>query len=118
MTELILEAITSNVLDIVIAVISIVVGVYLIPLIKTELKPWLEEKRVYNLISKFVEAAEKLAETGVIKKTDKKQYVLKLLEENGVVVNETISAFVESAVQQLDIVINTVKDELKQEEAQ
>ena len=47
MGEMILNAITENVLDIVIAVISIVVSVYLIPLIKNELKPWLEEKRIY-----------------------------------------------------------------------
>ena len=118
MLELILNAIVSNALEIVIAVISIVVSYYVVPLIKTELKPWLEEKRVYNLIAKFVEAAEKLVETGVLPKADKKQWVIDLLKQNGVVVDEKIEAFLESAVKQLDLVIETVKDELKPEEAQ
>ena len=112
----VLNLILSNVFEIIIGVLSIVVAKYVLPLIQTELKPWLEEKRVYNLVSKFVNAAEKLASTGAIKKTDKKEYVLKLLEQNGVIVNETISSFVEAAVQQLDIVIDTVKNELKEED--
>lgn len=111
----ILNIILSNVFEIIIGVLSIVVVKYILPLIQTELKPWLEEKRVYNLASTFVEAAEKLAETGVINKTDKKEYVLNLLEQNGIVVNETISAFVEAAVKNLDLVIDTVKNELKEE---
>lgn len=113
--EEILNIILSNVFEIIIGVLSIVIAKYILPLIQTELKPWLEEKRVFNLASTFVEAAEKLAETGVLKKTDKKEYVLNLLEQNGVVITETISAFVEAAVKQLDLVINTVKDELKEE---
>ena len=111
----VLNIILSNVFEIIIGVLSIVVVKYILPLIQTELKPWLEEKRIYSLAKKFVEAAEKLAATGKIKKCDKKEYVLKLLEKNGIVVNDTISAFVESAVQQLDIVIDTVKNELKEE---
>lgn len=112
----ILDLVLSNVFEIIIGVISIVVSAYLVPLIQKELKPWLEEKRIYNLISKFVEAAEKLAETGVIKKTDKKQWVLNLLENNDIIIDEKISAFVESAVKQLDIVVDAVKDELTPEE--
>lgn len=115
MTEMIIEAVTTNVLDMVLAVLSIIVGVYLIPLIKKELKPWMEERRVYGLVSKFVEAAEKLAETGVIEKVDKKNTVLKLLENNGIKVTSTVEAFIESAVKQLDLVIDTVKDEVKPE---
>jgi hypothetical protein len=90
----------------------------LIPLIQTELKPWLEEKRIYNLIAKFVEAAEKLVETGVLPKADKKKWVVELLEKNGVKVDEKTEAFIESAVKQLDLVINTIKDEVKSEEVQ
>ena len=111
----ILDIVLSNVFDIVIAVLALVVGRYLIPLIKTELKPWLEEKRIYNLVRKFVEAAEKLSETGVIQKVDKKDYVLKLLTENGVPLNPTIEAFVESAVKQLDMVVDTAKEEVLKE---
>lgn len=113
MVEMILNAVTENVFDIVIAVISIVVSVYLIPLIKTELKPWLEEKRVYNLVKKFVEAAEKLAESGVIEKVDKKAKVVELLESKGIVVNAEVDAFIESAVKQLDIITSTVVEEIK-----
>lgn len=118
MMELIIDAIATNVLDIVVAILSIVVGVYVIPLIKTELKPWLEEKRIYGLVQKFVEAAEKLAETGVIEKIDKKAKVIELLEQNGIVVDDKVAAFIESAVKQLDLVIETVKEEVKPEEVQ
>ena len=113
MGEMILNIVTENVLDIVIAVISIVVSVYLIPIIKNDLKPWLEEKRIYSLVKKFVEAAEKLAESGVIEKIDKKAKVIELLELKGIVVDEEIDAFIESAVKQLDIVASTVVEEIK-----
>ena len=114
MTELIINAITENILDIVIAIISIVVSVYLIPLIKNELKPWLEEKRIYGLVQKFVEAAEKLAESGVIEKVDKKAKVIELLEAKGITVNADIDAFIESAVKQLDIITSTIIEEVKE----
>lgn len=113
MGEMILNSITENALDIVIAVISIVVSVYLIPLIKNELKPWLEEKRIYGLVQKFVEAAEKLAESGTIEKVDKKAKVIELLESKGITVNEEIDAFIESAVKQLDIITSTAIEEIK-----
>lgn len=113
MVEMILNVVTENVLDIVIAVISIVVSVYLIPIIKTELKPWLEEKRIYSLTKKFVEAAEKLTESGVIEKVDKKAKVIELLELKGITVDAEIDAFIESAVKQLDIVTSTVVEEIK-----
>lgn len=113
MAELIINAVTENVLDIVIAVISIIVSVYLIPLIKNELKPWLEEKRIYGLVQKFVEAAEKLAESGTIEKVDKKAKVIELLESKGITVNEEIDAFIESAVKQLDIITSTAIEEIK-----
>ena len=110
-----LEIIMSNVFEIIIGVISIVVAKYILPLIQTELKPWLEEKRVYSLVKKFVEASEKLAETGVIPKENKKDKVVKLLKENGIEITPTVDAFIESCVKQLDLVIDTVKNELKEE---
>ena len=114
MGEQILDVVMSNVFEIIIGVLSIVVSVYVIPLIKTELKPWLEEKRIYNLIQKFVDAAEKLAETGVIEKVDKKAEVIRLLKENGIEVTPTIEAFIEAAVKQLDLVIDAAKEEIKE----
>lgn len=116
MGEMILDIVTENVLDIVIATISIVVSVYLIPIIKNDLKPWLEEKRIYNLVKKFVEAAEKLAESGAIEKVDKKSKVVELLESKGITVDAEVDAFIESAVKQLDIISSTVIEEIKKTE--
>ena len=113
MGEMILDIVTENVLDIVIATISIIVSVYLIPLIKNDLKPWLEEKRIFNLVKKFVEAAEKLAESGAIEKVDKKSKVIELLESKGITVDAEVDAFIESAVKQLDIISSTVVEEIK-----
>ena len=114
-TEMIKEILTQNILDTVLAIISIIVSVYLIPMIKNNLKPWLEEKRIYSLVKKFVEAAEKLAETGAIEKGDKKQKVIEFLEAKGVVVTVEILAYIESAVKQLDLVTGAIKDAVKDE---
>lgn len=116
MVEMILNAVTENVLEMVIAIISIVVSVYLIPLIKTELKPWLEEKRIYNLVSKFVKAAEKLAESGVIPKTDKKSKVIEFLEFKGITITPEVDGFIESACKELDLVANTIVETIKETE--
>ena len=118
MTELILNAVTENVLDIVIAILSIVVSVYVIPLIKNELKPWLEEKRLYNIVQKFVQAAEKLAESGVIPKVDKKSKVLELLASKGITVTPEIEGFIESAVKELDLVTGTIVETIKETETE
>ena len=115
MKEMIFESIMTNVLDIVLAVLSIVVGVYLIPLIKKELRPWLEEKRIYDLVRKFVEAAEKLVETGVISKIDKKKKVIELLQNNGVEITPTVEAFIESSVKQLDLIGSALIGEIKED---
>ena len=113
MTEMIMNVVTENILETVIAITSIVVSVYLIPLIKTELKPWLEEKRIYNMVKKFVEAAEKLAESGVIEKVDKKAKVIELLESKGITVTPEVDAFIEAAVKELDLVTDAVVGEIK-----
>ena len=115
MSEAILEVIVNNILDIVIAVLSIVVSVYLVPLIKDNLKPWLEEKRIYGLVEKFVEAAEKLAESGAIAKIEKKETVIKWLEGQGITVTDKVEAFVEAAVKNLDIITGTIVDSVKNE---
>jgi len=115
MTEMILNVVTENVLDIVLATLSIVVGVYVIPLIKNDLKPWLEEKRLYGIVQKFVQAAEKLAESGVIPKVDKKAKVIELLEAQGIVVTPVIEGFIEAAVKELDLVTGTIVDTVKTE---
>jgi microcompartment protein CcmL/EutN len=116
MQEAIIKAISENVLDIIIAVISIVVSYYIIPCIKNDLVPWLKDKHLYDTVKKFVQAVEKLAESGTIEKKDKKQEVIKLLKKQGIEVTDEIDAFIESAVKELDLVTNTIKEEIKEEE--
>ena len=72
----------------------------------------MKEKQLYGLVQKFVQAAEKLAETGVLERKDKKQYVVKLLEQSGYNVNMETEAFIESAVKELDMTMQTGWDEI------
>lgn len=110
--KMIIEAIFPYVLDIIIAIISLVVARYIVPCIKNDLVPWMKEKRLYNIVKSFVQAAEKLAETGAIEKCDKKSKVVELLEKNGIVVDDVIDGFIESAVKELDIVTSAIYDEI------
>lgn len=77
-------------------------GVVLPWLVKTGL-PWLKEKRIYSVVRKFVQAAEKQAEAGHINKGDKKEYVVKMLVAKGITVTDEVDAFIESAVKELDL---------------
>lgn len=77
-------------------------GVFLPWLVKTGL-PWLKEKRIYSVVRKFVQAAEKQAEAGLINKGDKKEYVVKMLVAKGITVTDEVDAFIESAVKELDL---------------
>lgn len=110
MLETILNAILPNVLEIVGTIISLVCAYYVIPYVKKDLIPWLKEQRTYGIIKNFVQAVEKMAESGIIEKADKKQKVIELLARNGIVVNATIEAFIESAVKELDMVASAVLD--------
>ena len=93
-------------------IISLVISYYVIPVIKNDLVPFLKEKRIYNLVEKFVSAVEKLAETGILPKVDKKQKVIELLEAKGIAVTLEVEAFIEGAVKQLDLIKDTVSDTL------
>lgn len=112
MQELITQTIIDNILDIIIAIITIVVSYYVIPCIKNDLVPWLEDKHLYHIVKTLVQAAEKLADSGVILKADKKQYVINLLNEQGIEVTDKVDSFIESCVKELDFVIDTAKDEI------
>ena len=112
MFETLLNSILSNILEIVATIISLVVAYYVIPCIKDDLVPWLKEKRLYNTVKNFVQAAEKLAESGVIKKVDKKTKVVELLEGRGIIVDETVDAFIESCIKELDLVASVVHEEI------
>ena len=59
----ILNVLQNNILDIVIAIISIIVSYFIVPAIKNDLIPFLKEKRLLNIIKGFVKGAEKMAES-------------------------------------------------------
>lgn len=98
----------SAVLQVVLALISAVMSVLVIPWLKTSVFPWLKEKRLYNAVTMFVQAAEKLAETGAIDRSKKKEYVLRLLRGKGYVIDDEVEALIESAVKELDMVVDSV----------
>lgn len=113
--DIFMNSIKGDVLEIVSTIIAILISCYVIPAIKNDLVPWLKEKRLFSLIKTFVEAAEKLAETGAIKKIDKKQTVINLLKNKGIEVDLATEAFIEAAVKQLDLISTTITDEIKEE---
>lgn len=116
MLDVILDSILPHVLEIVTTIISLIVAYYVIPYIKGDLIPWLKEKRIYNIVKNFVQGVEKLAESGAIKKVDKKKKVIELLESKGIVVNDTIDTLIESCVKELDIVTSVVYEEIVEDE--
>lgn len=112
MLETIWDLILPNILEIIMTVISLVVARYVIPFIKSDLIPWLKDKRVYNIVKSFVQAVEKLAESGVIAKVDKKAKVVELLKSKGIVVDTIVEAFIESCVKELDMMASVVYEEI------
>ena len=118
MLETIWNSILPNLLEIIITIISLVIARYVIPCIKNDLVPWLKEKRLYNIVKSFVQAAEKLAESGAITKGSKKAKVIELLESKGITVNATVDAFIESCVKELDLVTSVVYEEVVETEAE
>ena len=113
--DVFMDSIMGNLLEIIATLLTLLVSCYVLPFIRKDLIPWLKEKRMLSLIKTFVEAAEKLAETGAIQKVDKKQTVINLLENKGIEVTLEVESFIEAAVKQLDLIANTVKDEIKEE---
>lgn len=64
--------VVNNLLEIVFAVLGASFTALVIPWLKDTGLPWLKEKRLYAIVKKFVEAAEKQAEAGTIDKATKK----------------------------------------------
>jgi len=96
------QEVFSILLKLVCAVITALMGGIVLPWIKTDMIPWLQEKRLMKLTSVFVQAAHKLAESGAIKKEAKLRYVMSMLEAKGIKIDEEKRAFIESAVIDLD----------------
>ena len=110
------NAIMGNVFQIVLTVVTLVVTYYILPAIKSDLVPWLKEKRLYNIVKKGVMAAEKLAESGQLPKVDKKAYVLKFLMSRGIEITGEVETFIEAAVKELDEISSTIAEEIKTSE--
>lgn len=104
--------IASGVLQIVCALIGILFTAVVLPWVKNELIPWLKDKHLYSVVQKFVQAAEKLAETGAISPDSKKQYVIRLLTRRGYAVSSEVDAFIESAVKELDLAVGAGIEEI------
>lgn len=116
MWETILGIVVKNVLEIVAAIISVLVAGIVIPWIKTEMVPFLKEKRLYNIVSIGVNAAEKLAEGTEMSGFDKKQYVIRYLTSKGIVITEEVEAFIESACHDLDLITDAGKEAFDEED--
>ena len=112
MFKTLLDSILSNLLEIIATAISLVVAYYIIPCIKNDLIPWLKERRLHNIIKDFVQAAEKMAESGAIEKVDKKTTVIKFLKNKGIAVDDNVEALIESCVKELDLVTSVIYEEI------
>lgn len=112
MLETIWNTILPNILEIILTIISLVISCYVVPCIKSDLIPWLKEKRIYAIVKNFVQAVEKMAETGVIDKTTKKAKVIELLKSKGITVDSTVETFIESCVKELDMLASVVVEEI------
>lgn len=106
--ESVINVLANNLMELVIAAAGAAFTALVIPWLKGTGLPWLKEKRLYAIVKKFVEAAEKQAEAGTIAKETKKLFVIKLLEAKGITVTPEVDAFIEAAVKELDIAENEV----------
>lgn len=104
--------IAGGALRIICALIGILFTAVVVPWLKGSVIPWMREKQLYSIVQKFVQAAEKLAETGALERTDKKKYVIGLLEKYGYKVDGETEAFIESAVKELDLTVQVGWDEI------
>lgn len=102
-----IQQILDTAMRLVALIVTALVSYYIVPFLKSTVIPWLKEKHLYSIIVKFVQAAEKMGETGAIPKEEKKKFVISMLHEKGIVVTPEIDALIESAVTELD---NMVQD--------
>lgn len=115
-----LELLVSNVLEIVIAGLFILLTTYVTPwvknvagpFLKNTVIPWLEEKRLYGIVKHFVEAAEKLAEN---ESFDKKEWVIRKLEEKHVKITPEVEAYIETACKEIDMIVKQTVDTFTEE---
>ncbi|MBQ7011930.1 MAG: hypothetical protein IJN63_09520 [Clostridia bacterium] len=87
-----MEQVLSLLAELAVGAVALVVAYYLVP--------WLKEKRLYSIVKKAVEAAEKLSER---EKLDKKEYVRRILASAGVHLCDAVDAVIEGCVLELDL---------------
>lgn len=104
--------ITSGILQIICALIGIILTAVIVPWLRGSAIPWMKDKQLYSIVTKFVHAAEKLAETGVIDRGTKKDYVINLLKDKGFDITAETEAFIESAVKELDMAVEFGMEEI------
>lgn len=87
-------------------VLAVLFGEIVLPWVRMQLIPWLREKRLYRIVSIFVQAAEKMAASGQIDKDMKLKYVIDMLNRKNIEITPEVRAFIESAVIDLDRGLN------------
>lgn len=97
--------IASIVMKLVFSVISLIITYVFVPWVKQTVIPWLVEKRLYTLVMQFVQAAEKVSQSQYLTGYEKKEYVVKLLKNHGIIITPEVEALIESAVEELDMMI-------------
>lgn len=88
---------------VVLTAMAVIITSVLIPWLRKECIPWLKERRLYGLVSTFVQAAEKVYQNMSGAGTDKKQFVIDALRDKGYEITDEIAAYIESAVEELDL---------------
>lgn len=101
-------------LEYVIKLVAGAIGLSLTSYITVNLVPpvveFLKQKNLYNKITKLVKGVELLYKQGKIPKIDKKEEVIKALEESGVTVDRTTELIVEAIVGECTNAGSKVKD--------
>ncbi len=92
----------NHLVELAVTAILAVITCIVLPWLKNTAVPWMKEKRLYTIVSRFVQAAEKYSKTQPV---DKKQWVVSLLKNKGIDLTPEVEAYIESAVQELDVAI-------------
>lgn len=106
----------TNLLNVLVPIIIRIVFTGLACLITSKIIPWLKNQYIWFYVEKFVEAADKLAETGKLDKGNvKKEYVVNCLKSAGINVDDTVLIWIEAAVREADILADEIKSTIKKE---
>ncbi len=104
-----MNAIITQALSYIIKALFLALAGVLTFYVKTTVVPWLKDKQLYSVVKRYVQAAEKLFSTGqLVSGAEKKKYVISLLESKGIACGPEIHALIESAVEELDQLKDTV----------